>query len=175
MDTEKSSGGKELWDRLQNEPERAYPAFESFLSLPSRERTLLGAYRVHVGNPRAANTRRTWTRRISFRYGKITLEIQPWVPAERVAAVYRRAKREVYGSRKHRRMEAKGLRLIRFMARLEKPLKSRQLIEAWNATRWVERDPAWSYDPDKGGESSRLWRDYHRAYRTLAHDKPCEA
>src|SRR5829696_3740183 len=50
MDNEK----RELWDRLENEPERAYRAFECFLSLPGGERTLLGAYRRHVGNPDAA-------------------------------------------------------------------------------------------------------------------------
>src|SRR5215204_4405362 len=57
MDTEK----RELWDRLENEPERAYRAFESFLSLPSGERTLLGAYRRHVGNPEAAKPSDTWS------------------------------------------------------------------------------------------------------------------
>src|SRR5215211_1665056 len=49
MDTEK----RELWDRLTTESERAYRAFECFLSLPSGERTLLEAYRRHVGNPDA--------------------------------------------------------------------------------------------------------------------------
>jgi hypothetical protein len=38
---------RELWDRLENEPERAYRAFECFLGLPSGERTLLEAYRRH--------------------------------------------------------------------------------------------------------------------------------
>jgi len=57
METEK----RELWDRLENEPERAYRAFESFLSLPSGERTLLGAYRRHVGNPDAAKPSDTWS------------------------------------------------------------------------------------------------------------------
>ena len=47
MDTEK----KELWERLTSEPERAYRAFGCFLSLPTGERTLLEAYRRHVGNP----------------------------------------------------------------------------------------------------------------------------
>jgi hypothetical protein len=56
MDTQK----RELWDRLENEPERAYRAFESFLSLPSGERTLLEAYRQHVGNPDAAKPSDTW-------------------------------------------------------------------------------------------------------------------
>src|SRR5919112_649436 len=57
MDTQK----RELWDRLDNEPERAYRAFESFLSLPSGERTLLEAYRQHVGNPDAAKPSDTWS------------------------------------------------------------------------------------------------------------------
>jgi hypothetical protein len=58
MDTEK----RELWDRLENEPERAYRAFECFLGLPSGERTLLEAYRRHVGNPEAAKPSDTWSR-----------------------------------------------------------------------------------------------------------------
>jgi len=57
MDTEK----RELWDRLENEPERAYRSFESFLSLPSGERTLLEAYRRHVSNPDAAKPSDTWS------------------------------------------------------------------------------------------------------------------
>ena len=57
MDTK----NRELWDRLENEPERAYRAFESFLSLPSGERTLLEAYRRHVGNPDAAKPSDTWS------------------------------------------------------------------------------------------------------------------
>ncbi len=44
---------RELWDRLENEPERAYRAFECFLSLPSDHRTVVEAYRGHVGNPEA--------------------------------------------------------------------------------------------------------------------------
>jgi hypothetical protein len=57
MDTEM----RELWDRLENEPERAYRAFECFLSLPSGERTVLGAYRQHVGNPDAVKPSDTWS------------------------------------------------------------------------------------------------------------------
>jgi hypothetical protein len=53
---------KELWDRLENEPERAYRAFECFLNLPSGERTLLAAYRQHVGNPDAAKPSDTWNK-----------------------------------------------------------------------------------------------------------------
>ena len=59
MDIDKK---KELWDRLENEPERAYRTFECFLSLPSGERTLIAAYRQHVGNPDAAKPSDTWSR-----------------------------------------------------------------------------------------------------------------
>src|ERR687889_1352184 len=58
MDIKKN---KELWDRLENEPERAYRAFECFLGLPGGERTLLEAYRRHVGNPDAAKPSDTWS------------------------------------------------------------------------------------------------------------------
>src|SRR5215208_3960186 len=61
---------KELWDRLENEPERAYRAFECFLSLPSGERTLLEAYRRHVGNPdviKPSDTYSGWSRRFAWR------------------------------------------------------------------------------------------------------------
>jgi hypothetical protein len=52
---------RELWGRLENEPNRAYRAFECFLNLPSGERTLLEAYRRHVGNPDAAKPSDTWS------------------------------------------------------------------------------------------------------------------
>lgn len=59
MDTEKS---KELWDRLANESTNAYRAFESYRNLPSGERTLIEAYRHHVGNPHAVKPSDTWVR-----------------------------------------------------------------------------------------------------------------
>jgi len=59
MDTERS---KELWDRLDNEPERAYRAFQTFLSLPGDHRTIIEAYRLHVGNPEAVKPSDTWAR-----------------------------------------------------------------------------------------------------------------
>jgi hypothetical protein len=66
MDIEK----KELWDRLENEPERAYQAFVSYLNLTSRQRTLLQAYRHHVGNPdvmKPSDTFSGWARRFAWR------------------------------------------------------------------------------------------------------------
>jgi hypothetical protein len=62
MDTEKS---KEQWDRLDNESERAHRAFQTFLNLPSEDRTVVEAYRSHVGNPQAvkpSDTRARWSR-----------------------------------------------------------------------------------------------------------------
>lgn len=59
MDTEKS---KELWERLENEPERAYRAFECYLTLPTSDRTLLEAYRRHIGNSLAVKPSDTWSR-----------------------------------------------------------------------------------------------------------------
>src|SRR5215218_962732 len=59
MDIERK---RELWDHLENEPERAYLAFESYRNLPSGERTLIEAYRGHVGNPGAAKPSDTWSR-----------------------------------------------------------------------------------------------------------------
>ena len=57
MDTERS---KELWDRLENEPHRAYWAFESCLRAPSGERSVVEAYTVHVGIPDAVEPSETW-------------------------------------------------------------------------------------------------------------------
>lgn len=60
---------RELWDRLENEPERAYRAFEVFLRLPSSERTLTAAYRHHVGNPDAkpSDTWNRWSNEFAWR------------------------------------------------------------------------------------------------------------
>jgi hypothetical protein len=58
MDTQK----RELWDRLTTESERAHHAFQCFLNLPSGERTLLAAYKLHVDNPSARKPSDTWSR-----------------------------------------------------------------------------------------------------------------
>jgi hypothetical protein len=107
----------------------------------------------------------------AFRYGKITLEVAPWISAKTVEAAFRDAKRQVSRNRKYKGLEEKSLKMIRFIAGYDRPPKGRQLLEAWNATEWIETNPAWYYDPDKRGESSRFWRDYHRARRTLVYDK----
>jgi hypothetical protein len=52
----------ELWYQLSNESERAHRAFQTFLSLPRNDRTVIEAYRSHVGNPEAAKPSDTWTK-----------------------------------------------------------------------------------------------------------------
>jgi hypothetical protein len=52
----------ELWHQLSNESERAHRAFQTFLRLPSNDRTVIGAYRSHVGNPEAAKPSDTWAK-----------------------------------------------------------------------------------------------------------------
>ena len=106
-----------------------------------------------------------------FRHGKITLEVAPWISAKTVEAAYRDAKRQVSRNRKYRRLEKKGLKMIRFIARYDKPPKGRRLLEEWNATEWVEKNPHWYSDPEKREASSRFWRDYHRARRALVYEK----
>lgn len=110
-----------------------------------------------------------------FRHGTIILEVAPWISAKTVEAACRHAKRQLFGKRKYRRLEERSLKMIRFIAQYEEPPKGRQLLEAWNAQelvkRRIEKDPTWYYDPDKRGESSRFWRDYHRARRTLVYPK----
>jgi hypothetical protein len=61
MDIEKESN-EQLWHRLQNEPRRAFEAFQTFLSLPSGSRTVVEAYRRHVNNAHATRVSDTWTR-----------------------------------------------------------------------------------------------------------------
>ena len=47
---------------MTTESERAYRAFECFLRLPSGERTLLAAYKLHVDNPNVGKPSDTWTK-----------------------------------------------------------------------------------------------------------------
>lgn len=58
METEK----RELWHQLENEPRTAFEAFQTFLSLPSGGRTVVEAYRSHVGNPGAVKPSDTWSK-----------------------------------------------------------------------------------------------------------------
>ena len=53
---------KELWDQLDGETERAFGAFQAYMSLPSRDRTVLLAYQQYVGNAGAIKVSDTWSR-----------------------------------------------------------------------------------------------------------------
>jgi hypothetical protein len=52
---------KELWHRLEPETDRAYEAFQTFLGLPSGDRTLVAAYRSYVQNPDSSKVSDTWS------------------------------------------------------------------------------------------------------------------
>ena len=60
MNIDKSS--EQLWHRLENEPRRAFEAFQTFLSLPNGARTIVEAYRSHVDNPQATKASDTWAK-----------------------------------------------------------------------------------------------------------------
>jgi hypothetical protein len=107
-------------------------------------------------------------------YTTITVTAAPWVPLKDVAAAWREERREVSGDHKDRRIEEKGLKMIRFIAGYNESPKGHRLLEAWITTEWVKKNPKWSYDEDKPGESSRFWKDYHRARRALAYTKRSE-
>jgi hypothetical protein len=109
-----------------------------------------------------------------FDYATIDLRVTLSLPPEDVAAIYRKARRVISGDHKYRRIEEKGLKMIQFVAGFEEPPKGRSLLEAWNNTEWVKRNPKWSYDEGKPGASSRFWKDYHRARRALAYTKRSE-
>jgi hypothetical protein len=109
-----------------------------------------------------------------FDYATIDLKVMPSLPPEVVVAIYRKARREISGDHKYRRIEEKGLKMIRFIAGYNEPPKGHRLLEAWNTTEWVKKNPKWSYDEGKPGESSRFWKDYHRTRRALAYTKRSE-
>jgi hypothetical protein len=109
-----------------------------------------------------------------FDYATIDPEVMPSVPPEVVDAVYRKARREISGEHKYRRIEEKGLKMIRFIAGYDEPPKGRRLLEAWNITEWVKKNPKWSYDEGKPGESSRFWKHYPSARQALAYTKRSE-
>jgi hypothetical protein len=106
-----------------------------------------------------------------FEYTTLTVTAAVWVPPKVVEAAWREARREVSGDHKYRRIKEKGLKMIRFIARYDEPQKGPRLLEAWNTTDWVKKNPKWFYDEGRPDTSSRFWKDYHRARRALARTK----
>ena len=109
-----------------------------------------------------------------FEYTTITVTVAPWISSKYVEAAWREARREVSGDHKYRRIKEKGLKMIGFIARYDEPPKGRGLLEAWNTTEWVKKNPKWSYNEGKPGASSRFWKHYHSARRALANTKRLE-
>jgi len=109
-----------------------------------------------------------------FEYTTITVTAAPWVPLKDVEAAWRKERREVSGDHKYRRIKEKGMKVIRFVAGFEEPPKGRRLLEAWNTTEWVKKNPKWSYNEGIIGASSRFWKHYHSACRALTYTKRSE-
>jgi len=109
-----------------------------------------------------------------FDYTTIAVIATPSASPEDVVAAWREERRKVSGDHRYRRIEEKGLKMTRFIAGYEEPPKGRRLLEAWNTTEWVKKNPKWSYVEGKPGESSRFWKHYHSARRALAFTKRSE-
>src|SRR5215216_2270439 len=138
MDTEK----RELWDRLTTESERAYRAFECFLNLPSGERTLLGAYRLHVGNPavKPSDTWSRWSSEFAWR--------------ERAAAYddhMANKRREAYEMGVEEEAERQGALAERTRGRMFELLT----LSYDAAMSWFE-DPEWTKDNLRSGDVVRI-------------------
>jgi hypothetical protein len=139
MDTEK----RELWDRLENESERAYRAFEAFLSLPSDHRTVVEAYRRHVGNPE--------TNKISDTWAKWSSEFA-W--RERAAAYddhMANKRREAYERGVEEEAERQGALAERTRGRMFELLT----LSYDAAMSWFE-DPEWTKDNLRSGDVVRI-------------------
>jgi hypothetical protein len=109
-----------------------------------------------------------------FEYTTITVTAVAWASLKDVEAAWREERRVISGDHKYRRIEEKGLKMIRFIAGFEEPPRGRSLLAAWNNTEWVKKNPKWSYDEGKPGASSRFWKHYHSARRALAYTKRSE-
>ena len=123
----------------------------------------------------------------------ITVEASPWVSARTVVQAFRKAQAKTLGSRGGRRIGKKNLKLLRFVIEHTESLRMlevgwrppdapdhltelelvtnlpymkvpnlKELVRAWNATKAT--NPKWIYK--KG--TSRFWRDYKRARKTVA-------
>jgi len=149
MDTETN---KELWDRLENEPERAYRAFESYLNLPSRQRTLLQAYRNHVGNPaviKPSDTFSGWSRRFAWR--------------ERTAAYddhLESIRREAY----ERAIEAEAERQAREVERMRGRYNELLTLSYEQAMGWLENAEPSDFRPQDVIQIIRLHMDAVKAF-----------
>jgi hypothetical protein len=103
----------------------------------------------------------------SFRYGFVTLKVEPWVDPKLVWKVYSDVQRGLRGGRRNRRLETKSLELVRFvnervdvasLSRAERRRVAPGLVAAWD-----RENPDDSYN----GNTREFWKAYHRARRAV--------
>jgi hypothetical protein len=99
----------------------------------------------------------------------ISLNVQPWVPAETVENVYRQVQSRVLGG-ENKRIGDKSLRLLEFVtqrAEADGELPSgRALVEQWDQI-WIHEKPQWCY----GADTRTFWRDLRNAQRSVTNSK----
>lgn len=99
-----------------------------------------------------------------FTYGRISLDIAPWMSPEQVRDAYRHAQRQMLGGQ-NRSPGVQTLDVFRFVFSRTTAEGGRptweELTSEWNRT-VAERNPEWSYTSPSG-----LWRAYNRAEREL--------
>jgi hypothetical protein len=103
----------------------------------------------------------------SFRYGFVTLKIEPWVDPKLVREVYSDIQRRLRGGRRNRRLEPKTLELLRFvnervdvanLSRSERRQCAPQLVAAWD-----RENPDDSYN----GNTREFWKACRRSRRAV--------
>jgi hypothetical protein len=103
----------------------------------------------------------------SFRYGFVTLKVEPWVDPKLVWKVYTDIQRGLRGGRRNRRLETKSLELLRFvnervdvagLSRAERRRVAPGLVAAWD-----KAHPDDAYD----GNTREFWKAYHRARQVV--------
>ena len=130
-----------------------------------------------------------------FNHGEIILTVAPWVPADVVRNVYRKAQRKVLGG-DNQPLREKNLKLMRFVTERIDPLgglqdrrrekgwdwrdaeeevpwleyetmpSGKELVEEWDSQEWVQENPE---ERAYRGDTRRFWRDYGRVRRAVAH------
>lgn len=102
----------------------------------------------------------------SWSYGRITLRVEPWVPAQIVKQVYSSVQHQLLG-KDNKRVGKKNRELFRFVIGRMGPggslPKARELVKEWD-----RENPQWRYGHDDTNQVRRFRRDYNLARRSLA-------
>jgi hypothetical protein len=102
----------------------------------------------------------------SWSYGRITLRVEPWVPAQIVKQVYSSVQHQLLG-KDNKRIGEKNRELFRFVIGRMGPggslPKARELVKEWD-----RENPQWRYGHDDTNQVRRFRRDYNLARRSLA-------